>query len=140
MTARPGLESGPATAPIDPPAALQYVAPAIPRGHQRLSHTWPKRPRNWNNPWTAWKPWWNEWNPAKKTPQLEQSLDSLEALVERMESGELTLEESLQAFEQGVKLTRECQQALSQAEQKVRILLEQDPQAEPVPFEGRDDQ
>ena len=77
---------------------------------------------------------------AKKTPQLEQSLDSLEALVERMESGELTREESLQAFEQGVKLTRECQQALSQAEQKVRILLEQDPQAEPVPFEGRDDQ
>ncbi len=77
---------------------------------------------------------------AKKTPQLEQSLDSLEALVERMESGELTLEESLQAFEQGVKLTRECQQALSQAEQKVRILLEQDPQAETVPFEGRDDQ
>ena len=77
---------------------------------------------------------------AKKTPQLEQSLDSLEALVERMESGELTLEESLQAFDQGVKLTRECQQALSQAEQKVRILLEQDPQAEPVPFEGRDDQ
>ncbi|MEQ8259977.1 MAG: exodeoxyribonuclease VII small subunit [Alcanivorax sp.] len=77
---------------------------------------------------------------AKKTPQLEQSLDSLEALVERMESGELTLEESLQAFEQGVKLTRECQQALSQAEQKVRILLEQDPQAEPVPFEGQDDQ
>ena len=77
---------------------------------------------------------------AKKTPQPEQSLDSLEALVERMESGELTLEESLQAFEQGVKLTRECQQALSQAEQKVRILLEQDPQAEPVPFEGRDDQ
>ncbi|HEX5677821.1 MAG TPA: exodeoxyribonuclease VII small subunit [Alcanivorax sp.] len=77
---------------------------------------------------------------AKKTPQLEQSLDSLEALVERMESGELTLEESLQAFEQGVKLTRECQQALTQAEQKVRILLEQDPQAEPVPFEGRDDQ
>ena len=77
---------------------------------------------------------------AKKTPQLEQSLDSLEALVERMESGELTLEESLQAFEQGVKLTRECQQALSQAEQKVRILLEQDQQAEPVPFEGRDDQ
>ncbi len=77
---------------------------------------------------------------AKKSPQLEEALDSLEALVERMESGELTLEESLQAFEQGVKLTRECQQALSQAEQKVRILLEQDPQAEPVPFEGRDDQ
>ena len=76
---------------------------------------------------------------AKKTPQLEQSLDSLEALVERMESGELTLEESLQAFEQGVKLTRECQQALTQAEQKVRILLDQDPEGEPASFENRDD-
>ncbi|ASK35350.1 exodeoxyribonuclease VII small subunit [Alcanivorax sp. N3-2A] len=75
---------------------------------------------------------------AKNAPQLEQSLDNLEALVERMESGEMTLEESLAAFEQGVTLTRECQQALSQAEQKVRILLEQDAQAEPAPFEDRD--
>lgn len=75
---------------------------------------------------------------AKNAPQLEQSLDKLEALVERMESGEMTLEESLAAFEQGVTLTRECQQALTQAEQKVRILLEQDAQAEPVPFEDRD--
>ncbi len=56
-----------------------------------------------------------------------------------MESGELTLEESLQAFEQGVKLTRECQQALTQAEQKVRILLDQDPEGEPASFENRDD-
>ena len=77
---------------------------------------------------------------AKKAPQLEESLDRLEALVERMESGEMTLEESLAAFEQGVKLTRECQQALTQAEQKVRILLEQDPAAEPVPFEDHDEQ
>lgn len=76
---------------------------------------------------------------AKKAPQLEESLDRLEALVERMESGEMTLEESLAAFEQGVKLTRECQQALTQAEQKVRILLEQDPDAEPTPFEDRDE-
>ncbi|QJX03380.1 exodeoxyribonuclease VII small subunit [Alcanivorax sp. IO_7] len=70
---------------------------------------------------------------------MEEALDSLEALVERMESGELTLEESLQAFEQGVKLTRECQQALTQAEQKVRILLDQDPEGEPASFENRDD-
>ena len=54
---------------------------------------------------------------------LEQSLDTLEALVERMESGDLSLEDSLKAFEEGVKLTRECQQALRAAEQKVRILL-----------------
>ncbi len=77
---------------------------------------------------------------ASKTPQLEEALDSLEALVERMESGDLTLEESLAAFEQGVKLTRECQQALTRAEQKVRILLDQDPDAEPAPFEDRDEQ
>lgn len=77
---------------------------------------------------------------ASKAPQLEEALDSLEALVERMESGDLALEESLAAFEQGVKLTRECQQALTRAEQKVRILLDQDPNAEPAPFEDRDEQ
>ncbi|MEQ3724958.1 exodeoxyribonuclease VII small subunit [Alcanivorax sp.] len=71
-------------------------------------------------------------------PALETSLDSLEALVERMESGELTLEDSLKAFEEGVRLSRECQQALQQAEQKVRILLEQDSNAEPAPFTGGD--
>ncbi|ARB44708.1 exodeoxyribonuclease VII small subunit [Alloalcanivorax xenomutans] len=77
---------------------------------------------------------------AKQVPQLEESLDNLEALVERMESGEMTLEESLRAFEEGVKLTRQCQQALSRAEQKVQILLEQDPDAEPAPFETPDGQ
>ncbi|AFT69152.1 Exodeoxyribonuclease 7 small subunit [Alloalcanivorax dieselolei B5] len=77
---------------------------------------------------------------AKQVPQLEESLDNLEALVERMESGEMTLEESLRAFEEGVKLTRQCQQALSRAEQKVQILLEQDPDAEPAPFEAPDGQ
>ncbi|WP_133491850.1 exodeoxyribonuclease VII small subunit [Alcanivorax sp. 24] len=77
---------------------------------------------------------------AKQVPQLEESLDNLEALVERMESGDMTLEESLRAFEEGVKLTRQCQQALSRAEQKVQILLEQDPDAEPAPFEAPDGQ
>ena len=75
---------------------------------------------------------------AKKTPQLEQSLDSLEALVERMESGELTLEESLQAFEQGVKLTRECQQALAEAEQKITLLMEKNGELVEEPFEPDD--
>ncbi|MDX1803672.1 MAG: exodeoxyribonuclease VII small subunit [Alcanivorax sp.] len=74
----------------------------------------------------------------KSAPTLETSLDNLEALVERMESGDLTLEESLQAFEEGVRLSRQCQQALQQAEQKVRILLEQDNDAEPQPFSGDD--
>ena len=76
----------------------------------------------------------------KASPGLETALDNLESLVERMESGELTLEESLKAFEEGVRLSRDCQQALQQAEQKVRILLEQNSNAEPEPFTGDDNE
>ena len=71
----------------------------------------------------------------KKTAvDFEQSLGALQTLVERLESGDLSLEESLSAFEQGVTLTRECQQALTQAEQKVSQLLEQDGQLVTAPF------
>ena len=59
----------------------------------------------------------------KAAPDFEQSLSELQTLVERLESGELSLEDSLNAFEQGIRLTRDCQGALSQAEQKVQILL-----------------
>ena len=60
---------------------------------------------------------------AKKTEiDFEKSLAELEKLVETMEKGELTLEESLKQFERGVSLTRACQQALADAEQKVKIL------------------
>jgi|TARA_B110000285_G_C14729554_1_gene425799 exodeoxyribonuclease VII small subunit len=54
---------------------------------------------------------------------FEMALEELEALVSSMEDGELSLEESLQAFEKGIKLTRECQTALKNAEQKVQVLL-----------------
>jgi len=56
----------------------------------------------------------------------------LEELVERLEHGELPLEESIAAFERGVMLTRSCQMALKDAEQKVEILLKKagEPQAE----------
>ncbi|MCK0537458.1 exodeoxyribonuclease VII small subunit [Alcanivorax quisquiliarum] len=74
-----------------------------------------------------------------KSPRLEEALATLESLVERMESGDLSLEDSLKAFEDGIRLTRECQQALQQAEQKVRILLEQHVDAEPQPFREGDD-
>ena len=57
---------------------------------------------------------------------FEVALDELEALVHRMESGELTLEDSLAAFERGVKLTRHCQAALKSAELKVKVLTEND--------------
>ncbi|WP_250656850.1 exodeoxyribonuclease VII small subunit [Alkalimarinus coralli] len=54
---------------------------------------------------------------------FEQSLRKLEEIVRKMEQGELTLESSLEAFEEGVKLTRNCQTALQNAEQKVNILM-----------------
>jgi len=59
----------------------------------------------------------------KKAPDFEQSLETLDALVSTLEKGELSLEESLKAFESGIKLTRECQQQLAQAEQKVKLLV-----------------
>ncbi len=60
---------------------------------------------------------------AKKNINLEQSLADLEALVEELESGDLPLDQAMKKFEQGIKLTRGCQAALKEAEQKVEILL-----------------
>ena len=57
------------------------------------------------------------------TPDLEKSLAELEKIVELMEAGDLSLDESLKHFERGVTLTRQCQTALRSAEQKVEILL-----------------
>lgn len=65
--------------------------------------------------------------PKKKTTTLfsfEESLAELEQLVNRLERGDISLEESLQSFERGVNLTRTCQKALQEAEQKVQILIE----------------
>jgi exodeoxyribonuclease VII small subunit len=62
-------------------------------------------------------------------------LKELEALVSRLEQGELPLDESLRQFERGIELTRACASALRAAEQKVEILLERDADAQPVPFE-----
>lgn len=58
--------------------------------------------------------------------EFETSLDELELLVSQMESGDLSLEESLQAFERGVALTRSCQQALKSAELRVQALTPND--------------
>lgn len=70
---------------------------------------------------------------------FEAALGELEQLVAKMEGGELTLEHSLQAFEQGIKLTRQCQQALNSAEQRVQILLEQNGQSVAQPFNEADE-
>jgi exodeoxyribonuclease VII small subunit len=61
--------------------------------------------------------------PKNAAPDFELAMRDLEALVDRLEHGDLPLEESLAAFERGVMLTRACQTALKDAEQKVEILL-----------------
>ncbi len=58
-----------------------------------------------------------------KPLNLEKSLQDLEALIDELESGELPLEQAMQKFEEGIKLTRSCQAALKDAEQRVEILL-----------------
>lgn len=67
---------------------------------------------------------------------FEESLASLESLVSAMEDGELSLEESLQAFEKGIRLTRECQAALQKAEQTVQILIDENGSPESISFDA----
>ena len=71
---------------------------------------------------------------ARKTPHFEKSLEELETLVTALESGQLSLEDSLKKFEQGIGLTRQCQKALQDAEQRVAILLEKNGQDITEPF------
>jgi len=61
---------------------------------------------------------------AKKSPNFEKALESLESLVDEMEQGGLSLEESLKRFEKGIALSSECQQALQNAELKIKQLVE----------------
>jgi len=73
----------------------------------------------------------------KKSIDFENKLSQLEVLVGEMEKGSLSLEESLKAFEDGIKITRECQQALKDAEQKVEMLTRDSTQ--PTTFEPEND-
>ena len=75
----------------------------------------------------------------KTSPDFEHSLAELQTLIERLETGELSLEDSLSTFEQGIRLSREGQRALTQAEQKVQLLLERNGEVEETPF-STDDQ
>ncbi len=76
----------------------------------------------------------------KKAADFEQSLNALEALVHKMEQGDLTLEESLSAFAAGIQLTRDCQTRLAEAEQQVTVLQEQQGQIRLSEFEASEDQ
>lgn len=74
---------------------------------------------------------------TKKTESLdfEASMAELESLVERMENGEQSLEDSLKDFERGIALTRNCQKSLQETEQKIQQLIEKNGQDELVPFD-----
>jgi exodeoxyribonuclease VII small subunit len=74
---------------------------------------------------------------APSVADFEHSLDELEQLVERMEGGELSLDESLASFERGIGLYRHCQQALDKAELRVRLLLDPDAPDDAEPFESQ---
>lgn len=78
--------------------------------------------------------------PNDKSKTFESSLEELERIVRDLEQGELPLEKSLELFEQGVKLSRECQERLNQAERRIEILI-RDNQGRPTvrPFEPESD-
>ena len=63
----------------------------------------------------------------QESPAFEEALEELESIVERMEDGEPSLEESLKLFERGMDLTRRCQKALDDAEQRIHTLSDSEP-------------
>jgi exodeoxyribonuclease VII small subunit len=66
--------------------------------------------------------------------RFEEALERLEEIVKKMEAGEMTLEESLKAFEEGIRLSRLCAKKLDEADRRVEILLRQDGEIVPKPF------
>ena len=70
-------------------------------------------------------------NGPEQARSFEASLEALEQIVHQLESGDLPLDKSLELFEQGIRLSRECQERLSQAERRIEVLL-RDNQGRPV--------
>jgi len=75
----------------------------------------------------------------QKLPDFEQSLSELEALVQKLEQGDVPLEDALKTFERGVALTRQCQTALRTAQQKVEVLLSKNGEETVEPFDDEDE-
>ena len=78
---------------------------------------------------------------AKKStpaPNFEAALAELEKIVEKMEAGEQSLEESLKSFQRGIELTRACQQGLREAEQRVEKLIKKNGEFSTEPLENED--
>jgi exodeoxyribonuclease VII small subunit len=76
----------------------------------------------------------------KQGVDFEAALEELEGLVERMEEGALSLEESLKTYERGIELSRVCQKSLDAAEQRIQILTEKDGATEMQNFQAEDEQ
>jgi exodeoxyribonuclease VII small subunit len=70
-------------------------------------------------------------NGQEQARTFEASLEALEQIVQQLEGGDLSLEKSLELFEQGIRLSRECQERLSQAERRIEVLM-RDNQGRPV--------
>jgi len=75
---------------------------------------------------------------SKENAGFEQALSELETLIEQLESGELSLDQSLKQFKRGVELTRHCQGILDQAQQVVEQLIDLDDESSATPFESKD--
>ncbi len=71
---------------------------------------------------------------TEKSLDFEQAMERLESLVNQMENGNLSIEQSLQSFEEGIRLTRQCQKILEDAEQKVKVLTEENGVITAKPF------
>lgn len=75
----------------------------------------------------------------KKSDSFERKLTTLETLVNKLEQGDLPLEQALKEFENGIKLARQCQKELRAAEQKVQILMQKTTNAEAQPYHNEED-
>jgi exodeoxyribonuclease VII small subunit len=78
-------------------------------------------------------------NKTQDKPSFESTMESLENLLVKLESNETSLENSLEAFESGIKLTREAQKSLLEAEQRVQLLTQQDDGPLSTPFQDESD-
>ncbi len=74
-----------------------------------------------------------------KSPDLETSLAEINTLIEQMEQGELSLEQSLERFERGIILIKHCQKVLQEAEQKVQILIQNNGEDDLQPYENTEE-
>jgi exodeoxyribonuclease VII small subunit len=77
---------------------------------------------------------------AKKSLSFEKSLETLETIVEELESGELTLDEALKRYERGMAAYKECTETLAAAEKRIEVLLKESGEFKTEPFETGDEE